>query len=67
MVLGNIVLLFIPPYAPEMNSIEQIRKEFRKRGFRNEAFSTLEKVVDRLCDVICSLTPTVIHSSTGRN
>ncbi len=62
----NIVLFFIPPYTPEMNPIEQIWKELRKRGFKNEVFSTLEKVVDRLCDVICSLTPSAIHSITGR-
>ena len=51
----NIVLFLIPPYTPEMNPIEQIWKEVRKRGFRNEVFATLEKVVDRLCDTICSL------------
>ncbi len=66
MVPDNIVLFYIPPYTPEMNPIEQIWKELRKRGFKNEVFSTLEKVVDRLCDVICSLTPTDIHSITGR-
>jgi len=48
-----------------MNPIEQIWKELRKRGFRNEVFSSLEKVVDRLCDAICSLTPAAIHSITG--
>ena len=37
------------------------------RGFRNEVFATLEKVVDRLCDTICSLTPNTIFSITGRN
>ena len=44
----NIVLFHIPPYTPEMNPIEQIWKEIRKRGFRNEVFATLNKVVDRL-------------------
>ena len=43
----SIRLFFILPYAPEMNPIELIWKELRKRGFRNEVFSTLEKVVDR--------------------
>ena len=38
-----------------MNPIEQIWKEIRKRGFRNEVFATLEKVVLRLCDTISSL------------
>lgn len=34
--------------------------------FRNEVFSTLEKVVDRLCDTICSLNSEIISSITGR-
>ena len=63
----NIVLFHIPPYTPEMNPIEQIWKEIRKRGFRNEVFATLEKIVDRLCDTICSLTPNTIFSITGRD
>ena len=63
----NIVLFHIPPYTPEMNPIEQIWKEIRKRGFQNEVFATLEKVVDRLCDTICSLTPNTIFSITGRD
>ena len=62
----NIVLFHIPPYTPEMNPIEQIWKEIRKRGFRNEIFATLEKVVDRLCDTICSLNHEIISSITGR-
>lgn len=65
--LLNIVLFHIPPYTPEMNPIEQIWKEIRKRGFRNEVFATLEKVVVRLCDTICSLTSDTIFSITGRN
>ena len=62
----NIVLFHIPPYTPEMNPIEQIWKEIRKRGFRNEVFATLEKVMDRLCDTICDLPEQVVASITGR-
>ncbi len=57
---------YIPPYTPEMNPIEQIWKEIRKRGFRNEVFATLEKVVSRLCDTICSLSRYVVSSITLR-
>ncbi|MEY8233987.1 IS630 family transposase [Oscillospiraceae bacterium 50-16] len=64
---NNIVLFHIPPYTPEMNPIEQIWKEIRKRGFHNEVFATLDKVVQRLCDTICSLTNQAISSITGRN
>lgn len=63
----NIRLLFLPPATPEMNPIEQIWKEIRKRGFRNEIFKTLEHVIGRLCDTICSLSKDVIKSITGRD
>lgn len=64
---ANIRLLFLPPATPEMNPIEQIWKEIRKRGFRNEIFQSLEKVIDRLCDTISSLSTDVIRSITGRD
>lgn len=63
----NIRLFFLPPATPEMNPIEQIWKEIRKRGFKNEIFQTLDKVVERLCDTICSLSHDTIKSITGRN
>lgn len=64
---NNIRILHIPPYTPEMNPIEQIWKEIRKLGFKNEIFQTLEKVVDRLCDTINSLSNATIKSITGRD
>lgn len=62
----NICLIFIPPYTPEMNPIEQIWKEIRKIGFKNEMFQSLQKVVDRLCEAICSLSNDLIKSVAGR-
>ena len=62
----NIELIFIPPYTPEMNSIEQILKEIRKMGFRNELFQTLDNVIDRLCEVISILSNVTVKSITGR-
>ena len=49
-----------------MNPIEQIWKEIRKLGFKNEVFQTLQKVIDRLCNTICSLSKDTIKSITGR-
>jgi len=63
----NIELFFLPPATPEMNPIEQIWKEIRKRGFHNEIFQTLDKVIDRLCDTICSLSRESVKSITGRD
>jgi putative transposase len=62
----NIELFKLPPATPEMNPIEQIWEEIREKGFRNELFMTLEKVIDRLCDTIRKLTPGTIKSITGR-
>lgn len=64
---ANIEIVTLPPYTPEMNPIEQIWKELRSRGFRNEVFQTLEKVVDRLCELLRSLSPQTIQSITGRS
>lgn len=63
----NIRLMFIPPATPEMNPIEQVWTWLRRHGFRNEVFETLEKVVDRLCDTISSLTKSTVKSITGRD
>ena len=56
----------IPPYTPEMNPIEQIWKQLRAMGFKTEVFKTLDQVVDRLCDTICSLTNDMVKSITCR-
>ena len=63
----NIELVFIPPYTPEMNPIEQIWKQIRMIGFRNEIFSSLDKVVDRLSSTIRSLSNDLIKSITLRD
>ncbi|WP_153279079.1 IS630 family transposase [Streptococcus pneumoniae] len=58
----NIGFAFIPPYTPEMNPIEQVWKEIRKRGFKNKTFRTLEDVMNQLQDVIQGLEKEVIKS-----
>ena len=62
----NIRRLSIPPYTPEMNPIEQIWKQIRSMGFKNEVFPTLEAVMDRLCDTINQLTDEIVRSITCR-
>jgi putative transposase len=62
----NIRLIHRPPATPEMNPMEQIWKELRKRGFCNEVFNTLNDVIDRLCETICSLSPSTIRYIIGR-
>ena len=66
---SNMELAFIPPYTPdtpEMNPIEQVWKEIRKRGFKNKAFQTLEAVIDKLQEVIQGLEKGVLKSTVSR-
>ena len=63
----NIQIVFIPPYTPEMNPIEQIWRELRSKGFRNEIFNSLNDVIDRLCRVISDLSCETINHITFRN
>lgn len=56
----------LPPYTPEMNPIEQVWKEIRKRGFKNKAFQTLEAVIDKLQEVIQGLEKSVLKSTACR-
>jgi putative transposase len=67
MIPKNIELFFLPPATPEMNPIEQIWAWLRLHGFRNEIFQTLENVVERLCDTICSLSSDTVRSITHRS
>jgi len=63
----NIKIVYLPPATPEMNPIEQIWKEIRKLGFKNELFNSLDDVIDRLCDTICLITNDIVKSITGRD
>ncbi len=63
----NIQITHIPPYTPEMNPIEQIWKQIRAMGFRNELFHSLSHVIDRLCETINKLTKPMVRSITNRD
>lgn len=63
----NMTLVFIPPYTPEMNPIEQIWREIRTSGFANKYFKTLDEVKANLHATIASLSPETIQSITRRD
>jgi putative transposase len=63
----NIKLFFLPAATPELNPIEQIWKEIRTKGFKNEIFKTLDKVVLRLQETVQTLTHETIKSITFRD
>ena len=65
---GNIIMTHIPPYTPEMNPIEQIWKQIKTDGVRwgsaIKYISTLNAVVNRLCDTINLLKNELVKSIT---
>ena len=63
----NIRMFFIPPRTPEMNPIEQVWKEVRKRSFKNRMFDSLKKVENTLSETLTSLSKKTIKSITGRD
>ena len=63
----NIELFFLLPKTPELNPMEQVWKEIRAEGFKNESFHTLANVIDRLCETLVSFSNEKIKSITGRD
>src|ERR1700704_5666165 len=45
---GNISLLFLPPYSPELNPQENIWDEIREKILKNYALKSMDKVNDKL-------------------
>jgi len=63
----NIEPFYLPPRTPEMNPIEQIWKEIRKRGFKNKILPSLQSVVDKFNEIVSGLEKSVIISITLRD
>ena len=46
----NIVLLPLPPYAPELNPVENVWEYMRKNWFSHQVWSSYKAIVDACCD-----------------
>jgi len=57
----NIVLLFLPPYSPELNPAESIWREL-KRAFSNKVFKTLKDLSDFLTPLVVNLSEENVKS-----
>jgi len=47
----NIVLVFLPPYSPELNPTEKMWAKY-KRAFSNKLYNSLEDVEDFITNVV---------------
>lgn len=46
---GNITLLHLPPYSPELNPVETVWEHLRGNKISNSVFDTYDAIVDRCC------------------
>lgn len=60
----NIILLFQPPYCPELNPIERLWQHLKSQ-LRWRNFKDLEELRQKLREILNSLTTEVIASVTG--
>jgi transposase len=60
----NIILLFQPPYCPELNPIEHLW-QYLKADLRWASFKTLEELQIKVEQLLAALTPKIIASITG--
>ncbi len=60
----NIILLFQPPYCPELNPIERLWKEIKK-PFKNEVFDSLDFLRKTIDNILAKFVPKDIASITG--
>lgn len=60
----NIILLFQPPYCPELNPIERLW-EYLKADLKWASFKTLDQLQAKVDQLLARLTPEVIASITG--
>lgn len=48
----NIQLLFIPPYSPDFNLIENLWKVLKEDFFNNKLFKSLKEFKDHVCNIL---------------
>ncbi len=63
----NISLLFLPPYAPELNPKENLWDEIREKIFKNYALKSIDAVHQKLEEAILYIerNPKVVKSITS--
>ena len=64
MIPENIVLVFLPPYSPELNPAEKMWAKY-KREFSNKFHNSLEEVEDFITNVVKKTTKKEVMSICG--
>ena len=61
----NLSILFLPPYSPELNPVENIWQFLRQTYLSNRVFENWQAIVDACCDACCDAWNHLI-AETGR-
>ena len=63
----NVVLLFLPPYSPELNPVERLWLAVRRRieVFDESVRTSLEALRGHVAEIVCSLGTTQVRRLTG--
>jgi transposase len=66
---GNLTLLPLPPYAPELNSMENVWEYLRSNWLSHKVWNTYDAILDACCDAWNTLTrtPERLTSITSRS
>ena len=57
----NVVLVFLPPYSPELNPIERLWQDIKAKLFEN-VFTSITELQNKLTDILNKYTETTIAS-----
>ena len=63
----NLRLLYLPPYAPELNPVEHVWDDLREKHFHNRTFDSLDALEEHLVAALqrYEADPTRVHSITA--
>jgi transposase len=66
---ANLTLIRLPPYAPELNSAENIWEYLRKNKLANSIFETYDDIVEACCNAwsFFASDPAAVTSITSRD
>ena len=61
----NVSLVWLPPYSPELNPIEQVWLHLRERHLSHRMMTRYDAIIDALCTAWNKLTPEQLQTLTG--
>ena len=62
---GNVTLVLLPPYSPELNPVERVWLFLRERHLSHRLLDGYDAILDACCDAWNALTPERIRSLTA--